>query len=204
MKYISEIHSGTCRKYFNAMLAILLLAASAGSEAAAVLLHRPIPLLPEAAAQLNQVHAGKDPRMWQLVVFGFAHCKDVCPASLANLSMLVKAAAAERIRLDGIFVTIDPDRDTDAVLSRYIKAFGTDLGYLRLEGGELERFKTAFSVETAFYTKNAGNMLNYQVDHSTTAFLIDPAGNIRVIFDALTDATDIEDLFRKNRTLFES
>jgi protein SCO1/2 len=204
MKYISEIHSGTCRKYFNAMLAILLLAASAGSEAAAVLLHRPIPLLPEAAAQLNQVHAGKDPRMWQLVVFGFAHCKDVCPTSLANLSMLVKAAAAERIRLDGIFVTIDPDRDTDAVLSRYIKAFGTDLGYLRLEGGELERFKTAFSVETAFYTKNAGNMLNYQVDHSTTAFLIDPAGNIRVIFDALTDATDIEDLFRMNRTLFES
>ena len=186
------------------MLAILLLAASAGSEAAAVLLHRPIPLLPEVAAQLNQVHAGKDPRMWQLVVFGFAHCKDVCPASLANLSMLVKAAAAERIRLDGIFVTIDPDRDTDAVLSRYIKAFGTDLGYLRLEGGELERFKTAFSVETAFYTKNAGNMLNYQVDHSTTAFLIDPAGNIRVIFDALTDATDIEDLFRMNRTLFES
>ncbi|PTQ82259.1 protein SCO1/2 [Nitrosospira multiformis] len=204
MKYISAIRSGTYRKYVNPMLAILFLAASAGSEAATVLLRRPIPLLPEAAARLNQVHADRDLRMWQLVVFGFAHCKDVCPASLANLSMLVKAGVAERISLGGIFVTIDPDRDTDAILSQYIRAFGTDLGYLRLEGGELERFKAAFSVETAFYTKNAGNMLNYQVDHSTTAFLIDPAGNIRVIFDALTDATDIEDLFRKNRTLFES
>lgn len=204
MKNISKIRSGIYRKYFSAMLAILLLAASAGSEATTVLLRRPIPLLPEAAVRLNQVHAGKDPRRWQLIVFGFAHCKDVCPASLANLSMLVKAGAAERIRLSGLFVTIDPDRDTDATLSQYIKAFGTDLGYLRLEGGELERFKAAFSVETAFYTKNAGNMQNYQVDHSTTAFLIDPAGNIRVIFDALTDATDIEDLFRKNRTLFES
>jgi protein SCO1/2 len=204
MKYISEIRAGIYRKYVNAMLAILLLAASAGSEAATVLLRRPIPLLPEAAARLNQVHAGKDPRMWQLVVFGFAHCKDVCPASLANLSMLVKAAATEQIRLGGIFVTVDPDRDTNDVLSRYTKAFGSELAYLRFEGEELERFKTAFSVETAFYTKNAGNMLNYQVDHSTTAFLIDPGGNIRVIFDALTDVTDIEDLFRKNRTLFES
>ena len=204
MKYISRIRPGIYRQYFSTMLAILLLAVSAGSEATTVLLRRPIPLLPEAATRLNQVHTGKDPRMWQLVVFGFAHCKDVCPASLANLSMLVKAAAAERIRIGGIFVTIDPDRDTDAALSQYTKAFGTDLGYLRLEGGELERFKAAFSVETAFYTKNAGNMLNYQVDHSTTAFLIDPAGNIRVIFDALTDATDIEDLFRRNRTLFES
>ncbi len=127
MKYISEIRSGIYRKYFNAMLAILLLAASAGSEAATVLLRRPIPLLPEAAARLNQVHADRDLRMWQLVVFGFAHCKDVCPASLANLSMLVKAGVAERIRLGGIFVTIDPDRDTDATLSQYIKVFGTNL-----------------------------------------------------------------------------
>jgi len=204
MKYISKIRPGIYRKYFSTMLAILLLAASAGSEAATVLLRRPIPLLPEAAARLKQSHAGKDPRMWQLVVFGFTHCKDVCPTSLANLSMLVKAGTAERIRLGGIFVTIDPDRDSNAALSQYIKVFGTDLDYLRLEGEELERFKAAFSVETAFYTKNAGNMQNYQVDHSTTAFLIDPAGNIRVIFDALTDATDMEDLFRRNRTLFES
>jgi protein SCO1/2 len=186
------------------MLATLLLAASAGSEAATVLLRRPVPLLPEAASQLNQVHADKDRRGWQLVVFGFAHCKDVCPTSLANLSMLVKAGAAEQIRLDGIFVTVDPDRDTDTVLSQYIKAFGTNLGYLRLEGRELERFKAAFSVETAFYTKNAGNMQNYQVDHTTTAFLIDPAGNIRVIFDALTDTIDMEHLLRSNRTLFGS
>lgn len=204
MKYISKIRPGIYWKYFSTMLAILLLAASAGSEAATVLLRRPIPLLPEAAARLKQSHAGKDPRMWQLVVFGFTHCKDVCPTSLANLSMLVKAAAAEQIRLGGIFVTVDPDRDTNDVLSRYTKAFGSELAYLRFEGEELERFKTAFSVETAFYTKNAGNMQNYQVDHSTTAFLIDPAGNIRVIFDALTDATDMEDLFRRNRTLFES
>ena len=203
-KRISKIRTEAFRKcHFPAALAAFLLFAHTSIEAATVVLPRPIPLLPETIAQLKQSRADKDPQ-WQLVVFGFTHCKDVCPASLSNLSLLVKAAADENIRLGGIFVTVDPDRDTNDILSRYTKAFGSELAYLRFEGEELERFKATFSVETAFYTKNAGNMQNYQVDHSTTAFLIDPAGNIRVIFDALTDATDIEDLFRRNRTLFES
>jgi protein SCO1/2 len=204
MKWINKIRLEAFRKpQFPAALTAFLLFAHANIEAATVVLARPIPLRAETIVQLKQLQAADD-RRWQLVVFGFAHCKDVCPTSLANLSMLVKAAAVEQIRLDGIFVTVDPDRDTDTVLSQYIKAFGTDLDYLRLEGKELERLKAAFSVETAFYTKNAGNKQNYQVDHSTTAFLLDSAGNIRVIFDALTDATDMEQLFRKNKILFES
>ncbi len=190
-----------CR--FRAGLAAILLLAHTGIEAATVVLARPIPLRPETIAQLKQSRPGTDSQ-WQLVVFGFTHCKDVCPTSLANLSMLVKAAATERIRLGGIFVTVDPDRDSNAVLSRYTSAFGSDLGYLRFEGEELERFKAAFSVETAFYTKNSGNMQNYQVDHSTTAFLIDAKGNIRVIFDALKDAIHVERIFRENKALFES
>jgi protein SCO1/2 len=188
---------------FPAVLIVFLLFAHTSIEAVTVVLTHPIPLHAETIARLKQSRAANDHR-WQLVVFGFAHCKDVCPMSLANLSMLVKAATAEQIKLDGVFVTVDPDRDTDTVLSQYIKTFGTNLDYLRLEGQELEWFKAAFSVETAFYTKNAGNMQNYQVDHSTTAFLLDSAGNVRVIFDALTDATDMRQLFRTNKALFES
>ncbi|HEY9488032.1 MAG TPA: SCO family protein [Chryseosolibacter sp.] len=203
LKYIKEVQSGTFRKrYFPAVLTAFLLLAHASIEAATVIPTSPIPLLPEITGQLKQAHADKDTR-WQLVVFGFTHCKDVCPTSLANLSMLVNAAAAEKIKLNGIFVTVDPDRDTNAILSRYIKAFGSDLAYLRFEGEALERFKAAFSVETAFYTKNPGNMQNYQVDHSTTAFLIDSRGNIRVIFDALKDAAQMEQIFRENKALFE-
>ncbi|BCT67689.1 SCO family protein [Nitrosospira sp. NRS527] len=204
LKYIKEIQSGAFRKrYFPAVLTAFLLFAHAGIEAATVIPTSPIPLRPEIIGQLKQAQADKD-TPWQLVVFGFTHCKDVCPTSLANLSMLVNAAAAEKIKLNGIFVTVDPDRDTNAILSRYIKAFGSDLAYLRFEGEALERFKAAFSVETAFYTKNPGNMQNYQVDHSTTAFLIDSRGNIRVIFDALKDAAQMEQIFRENKALFES
>lgn len=203
-KRIIKIRSEAFRKcHFLAVLTAFLLFANARIEAAPVILARPIPLQTETIAQLTQSLGDKDPR-WQLVVFGFTHCKDVCPASLSNLSLLVKAAADENIRLGGIFVTVDPDRDTNAVLSRYTKAFGSDLGYLRWESAELERFKAIFSVETAFYTKNAGNMRNYQVDHSTTAFLIDSNGNIRVIFDALKDAIHVQRIFQENKALFES
>ena len=73
-----------------------------------------------------------------------------------------------------------------------------------VEGEELERFKATFGVEAVFYTKNAGNKLNYQVDHSASAFLIDPEGKIRVIFDALKDAANIEKIFRENKELFRS
>lgn len=204
MKWISKIQPEAFRECrFRAVLAAFLLFVHTGIEAATVVLARPIPLRAETIAQLKQSRPANDPQ-WQLVVFGFTHCKDVCPTSLANLSMLVRAAETEQIDLSGIFVTVDPDRDTNDILSRYTQAFGTDLAYLRFEGEELERFKATFSVETAFYTKNAGNMQNYQVDHSTTAFLIDSKGHIRVIFDALKDAAQVEQLFRERKSLFTS
>lgn len=189
--------------HFSVAIAIFLFFIQVNINAATVILPRPVPLRVETMAHLRQAHAGEG-NQWQLVVFGFTHCKDVCPMSLANLSMLVKAAAAEEIKLDGTFVTVDPDRDTNAILSSYTKSFGSNIAYLRFEGEELERFKATFGVEAVFYTKNAGNKLNYQVDHSTSAFLIDPEGKIRVIFDALKDASNIAKIFHENKELFKS
>ena len=55
--------------------------------------------------------------------------------------MLIQAAASEQIRVDGTFVTVDPERDTSEILSKYTKNFGPAISYLRFEGDELERFK---------------------------------------------------------------
>ncbi|GKS69302.1 hypothetical protein W03_13060 [Nitrosomonas sp. PY1] len=170
-------------------------------QSATVILTRPIALQDNVISLLNKAH-GAEKQQWKLVVFGFVHCKDVCPLSLANLALIVKAAAQEKINLDGIFVTIDPDRDTASVLSQYTESFGPNVGYLRLEGEKLDSFKATFGVETIFYTKNEGNLNHYQVDHSTSAFLIDPEGKIRVMFDALKDANNITRLFVDKRTLF--
>ena len=172
-------------------------------QAAPLVLSKPVALPAEVAAHLKSVQTSAEHR-WQLVVFGFTHCKDICPMSLANLSMLIKAAANEEIELEGVFVTVDPDRDSETQLANYIQGFGSDIAYLRFEGEALARFKATFGVEVAFFTKNAGNLLNYQVDHSTTAFLIDPVGRIRLIFDALEDAAQLTKIFRENKVLFRS
>lgn len=195
--------NATQRCHYLAVLAVFLLFTQTSTQAATVILPRPVPLQTETITLLKKAYIGAS-NQWQLVVFGFTHCKDICPMSLANLSMLVKAAASEMIKLEGIFVTVDPDRDSDAVLASYTKSFGSDIAYLRFEGEELERFKATFGVETVFYTKSEGNQSNYQVDHSTTGFLIDPAGRISVIFDALEDAASVAKLFRNKKELFTS
>ncbi|SEN28149.1 protein SCO1/2 [Nitrosomonas marina] len=186
-----------------AVITAVLLFMQTGLAAAPLVLPRPVPLQAETIAHLKQAHVNaNESDQWQLVVFGFTRCKDICPTSLGNLHMLIQAASAENIQLNGTFVSIDPDRDSAAALSSYTERFGSDISYLRFEGEQLEQFKNAFGVEVAFYTKSAGNMENYQVDHSTTAFLIDPEGRIKVMFDAVKDAADIASLFKKNRGLF--
>lgn len=182
---------------------IFLLFTQTSVTAATVILPRPVLLQAETMIHLRQARTSEH-NQWQLVVFGFTHCKDICPMSLANLAMLVKVAANEQIKLDGTFVTVDPDRDSEEILSSYTKSFGTGIAYLRFESEDLERFKATFGVETVFYTKNAGNQQHYQVDHSTSAFLIDPSGKIRVIFDVLEDAASIAKMFREKKELFKS
>lgn len=188
--------------HFLAVMVTLLVLTQADIRAATVILPRPIPLQAESIAHLRQAHANES-NNWQLVVFGFSHCKDVCPISMTNLAMLVKAAADEQIPINGTFVTVDPDRDSAATLSQYTQNFSSKIAYLRFEGEELERFKKTFGVEVIFYTKNEGNLSNYQVDHSTSAFLIDREGRIRVMFDALKDASDIVRMFREKKDLFK-
>ena len=186
---------------FGITLAVMSFQSSA--RAVSITLEQPVPLGAESIELLRKVSV-EDSDQWKLIVFGFTHCSDVCPMSLANFSRLVKIAAEREINLDGAFVTVDPDRDTDAVLSGYTKHFGRNISYLRLEGEALERFKDEFGVEAVFYTKNAGNKFNYQVDHSSTAFLIDPDGRIRVVFDALEDADSIAKMLRDNQGFFKS
>lgn len=181
---------------------VILILIHTHSMAAPLILPRPVSLQAETFAHLRQAHTNQN-NLWQLVFFGFTLCKDFCPTSLANLHMLIQVANEENINLHGTFVTIDPDRDSAAALDSYTKSFGSNIAYLRFENEALEHFKDAFGVEVAFYTKNQGNQQNYQVDHSTTAFLIDPEGRIRIMFDAVDDADSVVELFRGNKELFK-
>ncbi len=190
-----------CKKIVLISITIVLISTHVYVSAALLILQRPVPLKAEVITHLTKEYAGKD-NPWHLIIFGFTRCKDICPTSLSNLHMLIQAANAEKIKIHGIFVSIDPDRDSDAALSDYTDRFRSEISYLRFEDKELEQFKQAFGVEVTFLTKNEGNKQNYQVDHSTTAFLIDPEGRIKVMFDAAKDAAAVAKLFQEKRELF--
>jgi len=181
---------------------VALLAMTSDANAVFVTLPNPVPLQNESINLLRN-SSTVDGDEWKLVVFGFSHCRDICPRSLQTLGLLVGIAASKNIELDGVFVTVDPDRDTDKVLTRYTAPLGEKASYLRLEGEVLDRFKDQFGVEAVFYTKNRGNEFHYQVDHSSTAFLIDPNGKIRVVFDALEDVDAAAQMLREKQDFFE-
>ena len=113
-----------------------------------------------------------------VLYFGFMNCPDVCPTTLAALrqAMIVLGPDAERVQV--LFVTVDPERDTPALLEQYVKSFDLRFGGLT---GSLEEITAAAKQFKIFFAKSAGKAPGtYSVDHSTQAYLIDPAGRARI------------------------
>ncbi|MCK9508218.1 MAG: SCO family protein [Pigmentiphaga sp.] len=113
-----------------------------------------------------------------VVFFGFAQCPDVCPTTLAEL-VQVKEALGERAKdLQVVFVTVDPERDTPAVLKQYVTQF--DPSFLALTGSpeEVSRVAQSFRVFYAKVPNQDGS--SYTMDHSAGLYIFDKTGNIRV------------------------
>lgn len=118
---------------------------------------------------------------WDLVFFGFTHCPDVCPLTLQTLSAvkrrLEEAGQAPLPRI--VLVSVDPERDTPAVMSRYIAAYGDNtLGIT----GELDELRKLTGGLGVFFQKNTGDDGSYSVDHSAVVIVVDPAGRFHSLF----------------------
>jgi protein SCO1 len=114
-----------------------------------------------------------------VVVFGFTHCPDVCPTALADLAAAVKALGDDGARVQVLFVTVDPRRDTPELLRQYVPAFHP--GFLGLTGDEaaLARVRKDFNVYASVREGSAPE--NYTVDHSAQMFAFDPQGRVRLV-----------------------
>ena len=112
-----------------------------------------------------------------LVFFGFTHCPDVCPTTLVKLRQILQHAAIPGLRV--LFISVDPARDTPAVLSRYLQAF--DPRFQGLSGGPqaIARIAAEFGVAVNRVELPGGD---YTMDHSAVVFLTDRAGRIAAIF----------------------
>jgi protein SCO1/2 len=113
-----------------------------------------------------------------VVFFGFTQCPDVCPTSMAELAEIKKMLGADGERLQGLFVTLDPERDTPEVLKAYMANF--DPGFLALRP-ELDKLPQVAKDFKIFYKKVDGKTAgSYTLDHSAGSYVFDPQGRVRL------------------------
>jgi protein SCO1/2 len=113
-----------------------------------------------------------------VVFFGYVRCPDVCPTTLAELKSVVEQLGDEGKRVQVLFITVDPERDTREVLAQYVPAFHPD--FLGLYGDKEQTARTAKEFKV-FYQKVPGTRAdNYSVDHTAGSYVFDPSGRIRL------------------------
>ena len=113
-----------------------------------------------------------------VVFFGYTQCPDVCPTTMAELAQIRTQLGADGDRLETVFVTIDPERDTPEVLKAYVANFGPNVVALR---GNAEQTAAAAKEFKVFYAKVPGKTTgSYTMDHSAASFVFDPAGRVRL------------------------
>jgi protein SCO1/2 len=112
------------------------------------------------------------------VFFGFTHCPDVCPTALAEMRAVMDKLGADAARVQVLFVTVDPERDTRDLLSKYVPAFHPS--FVGLTGDEATIAKIAKDFKV-YYKKVPGKTPgSYTVDHSAGTFVYDPHGRLRL------------------------
>ncbi|TFH66555.1 MAG: SCO family protein [Gemmatimonadales bacterium] len=112
------------------------------------------------------------------VFFGYTFCPDVCPLTLSNLSLAFQELGEAATRIQLLFISVDPGRDTPERLGQYLAAFNASFVGLTGAEEEIREVANAFGV---FFARS-GEGEDYTVDHTARTFVIDPAGRIPLTF----------------------
>jgi len=111
--------------------------------------------------------------------FGFTHCPDICPTTLADLAAAMKKLGPDAARVQVLFVTVDPERDTAEVLAKYAPAF--DPTFLGLTGDAAATQRAAKEFRIFYEKKPGGAPGAYSVDHSAQLYVLDAQGRLRLL-----------------------
>jgi protein SCO1/2 len=128
-------------------------------------------------------HTGKPRRLEDfrgkavVLFFGFTHCPDICPTTLADIAHAVKTLGPDAERVQVAMVSVDPERDTQEALAKYVTAF--DPHFLGLRGDLEATRKVAQEFKIYFEKRKQGG--SYTVDHSAQSYVIDPQGRLRLL-----------------------
>jgi len=114
-----------------------------------------------------------------VMFFGYTRCPDVCPTTMAELKQVLGKLGDDARRVQVLFVTVDPERDTQALLAQYVPAF--DPGFLGLYGDLAATAKVAKEFKM-FYQKVPGSKPdNYTMDHTAASYVFDAQGRLRLL-----------------------
>ncbi len=113
-----------------------------------------------------------------VVFFGFTQCPDVCPSTLAELSQVKKQLGAAGQDVQGIFISVDPKRDTPALLKAYVESF--DPGFVALRGTPEQTTATAKEFKVFFAQVPGKTEGSYSVDHTAGSYVFDRQGKVRL------------------------
>jgi protein SCO1/2 len=114
-----------------------------------------------------------------VLFFGFTQCPDVCPTTLISMREVVTQLGADGSRVQVLFATLDPQRDTQELLAAYVPQFHPSFVGLRGDETTIAALAKDFKV---FYTKQPGKTPDsYTIDHSTGSYAFDPQGRLRLL-----------------------
>jgi protein SCO1/2 len=113
-----------------------------------------------------------------VVFFGYTQCPDVCPTTMADIAQAKKLLGADGAKVQGVLITVDPERDTPELLKAYAGNFGPDFVALRGTPEQVAAVTRDFKI---YYKKVEGKAPgSYTMDHSAASFVYDPQGRLRL------------------------
>jgi protein SCO1/2 len=169
--------NNTVYAIIGVLVAVMLLAAGgylflSGSQPAALTVGGPFSLIDgDGRPVTDQTWHGK----YMLVYFGYTYCPDVCPTTLTNLSDALDKLGAKADRLQPLFITVDPKRDTPPVVKQYAAAFGPRIIGLTGSAEQIAAAAKAYRVYYAEHRTGTGPD-DYSMDHSSVLYLMGPDG----------------------------
>lgn len=122
-----------------------------------------------------------------VIAFGFTHCVRICPFTLSKLAQAMDSLGANARDVQIIFVTVDPERDDIPRLREYLKKFDPTFVGVTGPQARLGELRNAYGVQTSRVTAPGG----YEVHHSTSLFVVDRAGRLRLLIPQNAPVADI-------------
>jgi protein SCO1 len=130
-----------------------------------------------------------------LLYFGYTHCPDVCPTTLATLAQALRALGPSASKVRVLFVSVDPQRDSAAVLKQYAAYFGPQ--FVGLFGPDSALTPIAHRYRVAYHRDPPDAYGNYAVQHSSAVFIFDQRGRVRLLADESDGAAAISSDLRR-------